>query len=111
MTVLDAVQTAVVRAGAGIGCGSGTGGAGVRGVPAADGMPEYAARFADLLAQSRQTESAFTSQDAAVLGSRRRRQQGWWPLRHPGGLLGLSPGQLAERRKRAGACPQPRRGR
>ena len=57
-------------------------------------MPEYAARFADLLAQSQQPGSPFTSQDAAVL-LKAAASAGLVAGGHPGGLLGLSPDQLA----------------
>jgi tetratricopeptide (TPR) repeat protein len=57
-------------------------------------MPEYAARFADVLAQSQQSGSPFSSQDAAVL-LKAAMSAGLVAGGHPGGLLGLSPGQLS----------------
>ena len=90
VTVLDAVQQAVLAA--------------VRDSRAeqafgdyrqgAARMPEYAARFADVVAQSRQAGSPFTATDAAVLG-KAAASAGMLAIGHPGGLLGLTPDQLA----------------
>lgn len=57
-------------------------------------MPEYAARFADALAQSPQARSTFTSQDAAVL-VKAATSAGLVVSGHPGGVLGLTPDRLA----------------
>jgi tetratricopeptide (TPR) repeat protein len=57
-------------------------------------MPEYAARFADVLAQSRQAESPFTPQDAVAL-LKSAASAGLVLGGHPGGVLGLTPEQLA----------------
>ena len=56
-------------------------------------MPEYAARFADVLAQSRTSGSPFTNQDAAAL-ARAAASVGLLGTGHPIGFLGLTPEQL-----------------
>jgi hypothetical protein len=68
VTVLDAVQSAVIeaaRADAGAAKQAGEAFADYR--QGAARMPQYAARFADVIAQSRQTGSPVTSEDAASL--------------------------------------------
>ncbi len=57
-------------------------------------MPDYAARFADVLAQSRQAGSSFTSEDAGTL-LKTAASIGMTVGGHPGGVLGLGPAQLA----------------
>ena len=57
-------------------------------------MPEYAARFADILVQSRHAQSPFTPQDAAAL-LKSATSAGLVLGGHPGGLFGLTPEQLA----------------
>jgi tetratricopeptide (TPR) repeat protein len=95
VTVLDAVQAAVVDA---LGTNTRAKERAERAFSdyrrGAARMPEYAARFADVLAQSRQPGSTFTSQDAAVL-LKAAASAGLLVGGHPGGLLGLSPDQLA----------------
>jgi tetratricopeptide (TPR) repeat protein len=94
VTVLDAFQRAVVAA-------LGRDGRAVERARQAFGeyrqgaarMPEYAARFADVVAQSRQPGSQFTSQDAAAL-AKTAASAGLVVIGHPGGVLGLSPDQL-----------------
>jgi len=61
---------------------------------AAARMPEYAARFAGVLSQSKHPASAFTVEDAAIL-LKAAASSGLVALGHPGGLLGLTPDQLA----------------
>ncbi|HEX3958132.1 MAG TPA: hypothetical protein VHZ03_16095 [Trebonia sp.] len=95
VTVLDAVQAAVVRA---VGHDARARDRAARAFgeyrQGAARMPEYAARFADVISQSQQSESQFTSQDAAVL-VKTVISAGLAAGGHPGGLLGLSPDQLA----------------
>jgi tetratricopeptide (TPR) repeat protein len=95
VTVLNAVQAAVVGA---VGTNDRTRERAGRAFGdyrrGAARMPEYAPRFADVLAQSRQSGSSFTSQDAAVL-LKAAASAGLLAGGHPGGLLGLSPDQLA----------------
>jgi tetratricopeptide (TPR) repeat protein len=94
VTVLDAVQKAVVDA-------LGSDGRTAERARQAFGeyrqgaarMPEYAGRFADVVAQSRQSGSPFTSQDAAAL-AKTAASAGLVAIGHPGGVLGLSPDQL-----------------
>ena len=90
VTVLDAVQQAVIAASGDSRSGHAFGDyrAG------AARMPEYAARFADVVAQSRQAGSPFTAADAAVLG-KAAASAGLLAAGHPGGFLGVTPGQLA----------------
>jgi tetratricopeptide (TPR) repeat protein len=57
-------------------------------------MPGYAARFAEVVAQSRQAGSPFTATDAAALG-KAAVSAGMLAVGHPGGLLGLTPDQVA----------------
>ena len=90
MTVLDAVQQAVVAA-----AGDSHGGqAFAEYRQGAARMPEYVARFADVVAQSQQAESPFTAADATTLGTTAV-SAGLVAIGHPGGLAGLSPAQLA----------------
>jgi tetratricopeptide (TPR) repeat protein len=90
VTVLDAVQQAVKAAVGDSRAGPAFGNY-RRG---AARMPEYAARFAAVVAQSRQAGSPFTAEDAAALG-KAAASAGLLAAGHPGGLLGLTPGQLA----------------
>ncbi len=64
-------------------------------------MPEYAARFAQVFAQSRQAGSPFTSQDAAAL-ARSAAGAGLLAVGHPGGFGALTPDQLAATGQAAG---------
>jgi hypothetical protein len=64
-------------------------------------MPEYAAKFAEVLAQSRQPESPFTQQDAAAL-VKSAVSAGLTIAGHPGGLAGLTPDQLSASATAAG---------
>jgi tetratricopeptide (TPR) repeat protein len=57
-------------------------------------MPEYAARFADMLAQSRESGSPFTREDATAL-ARAAASAALVIGGHPSGFMGLSPEQLA----------------
>jgi tetratricopeptide (TPR) repeat protein len=57
-------------------------------------MPEYAARFANVLTHSRQEGSPFTPQDALAL-LKSAASAGLVLGGHPGGILGLTPEQLA----------------
>jgi hypothetical protein len=57
-------------------------------------MPQYAARFADVIAQSQQAGSAFTREDAGTL-LRSLASVGLTSAGHPGGIAGLAPSQLA----------------
>ena len=57
-------------------------------------MPDYAARFADVVAQSGRPGSSFTAEDAGALLNAAA-SAGLLAVGHPGGLAGLSPGQLA----------------
>jgi tetratricopeptide (TPR) repeat protein len=57
-------------------------------------MPEYAARFGDVIARSRQAGSTFTSDDATAL-AKVAASAGLVVAGHPAGVLGLSPDQLA----------------
>jgi tetratricopeptide (TPR) repeat protein len=57
-------------------------------------MPEYAARFSDVLAQAQRPGSPFTAQDAGAL-LKAAASAGLMVGGHPGGLLGLTPDQLA----------------
>jgi tetratricopeptide (TPR) repeat protein len=92
VTVLDAVQRAVTAAFAGDG----------RAVARAFGeyrvgaarMPEYVARFREVVAQAGRPGSVFTSQDAAAL-VRAAASAGLVAAGHPGGVLGLGPDELA----------------
>ena len=95
VTVLDAVQKAVISAfGHDARAAERAGQAFTDYRQGAAGMPEYAARFADVLAQSRQSGSPFTSEDAAAL-LKAAGSAGLVALGHPVGVLGLAPGQLA----------------
>jgi tetratricopeptide (TPR) repeat protein len=94
VTVLDAVQRAVVDAfgaDAKVRERAGRAFAGYR--DGAARMPGYAARFADVIAHSRQAGSPFTSQDAAAL-AKSLTSVGLTVGGHPAGVLGLSPDQL-----------------
>ncbi|MGW5718340.1 tetratricopeptide repeat protein [Amycolatopsis sp. NPDC003865] len=99
VTVLDAVRAAVIDA-----IGEDVRGADqafegyVRG---AARMPEYAARFSEVLAQSRQSGSPFTAEDAGTL-VKSAVSAGLTFSGHPGGLLGLTPDQLKDSAKAAG---------
>lgn len=73
-------------------------------------MPEYADRFADVVAQSRQSRSPFTSQDAAAL-AKTATSAGLVAIGHPGGVLGLSPDQLGAADGPAATCRSPPSGR
>jgi hypothetical protein len=64
-------------------------------------MPQYAARFADVIAQSRQAGSAFTPADAAAL-LKTGASAGLVGIGHPGGILGLTPDQIAAAAQAAG---------
>ena len=64
-------------------------------------MPEYVAQFADVLAQTRQPGSPFTPEDAAAL-LKSAASAGLVLLGHPGGVLGLTPGQLTASATAAG---------
>jgi tetratricopeptide (TPR) repeat protein len=95
VTVLNAVQKVVIDA-----AGGGTR-AHERAVQAfseyregAARMPEYAARFSDVLAQAQRPGSPFTAQDAGAL-LKAAASAGLVVGGHPGGLLGLTPDQLA----------------
>jgi tetratricopeptide (TPR) repeat protein len=94
VTVLDALQRAVieaVRADAGAATQAGEVFAGYR--QGAARMPQYAARFAEVIAQSRQAGSPVTSEDAASL-ARTGASIGLAAVGHPGGFAGLTPGQI-----------------
>ena len=95
VTVLDAVQKAVIGAfehDARAAWWAGQAFADYR--QGAARMPEYAARFADVLVQSRQSGSPFTGQDAGTL-LKAAVSAGLVAVGHPGGVLGLAPDQLA----------------
>jgi hypothetical protein len=64
-------------------------------------MPEYAAKFAEVLAQSRQPESPFTQEDAAAL-VKSAVSAGLTVAGHPGGLAGLTPDKLSASATAAG---------
>ena len=102
VTVLDAVQKAVIAAFAGDARAMERAGQAFDDYRlGAARMPEYADRFADLLAQSRQSGSPFTSGDTAALaklGASLALTAGG----HPGGVLGLTSGQLAASATAAG---------
>ncbi len=95
VTVLDAVQRAVTDA-------FGDKGPAVTRVDQKFGdyragaarMPEYAARFAGLLAPGGQPASGFTTEDAATL-LRSALSAGLVLSGHPAGVLGMTPDQLA----------------
>lgn len=95
VTVLDAVQRAIISA-------FGADRRAVERVERAFGayrqgaarLPGYAARFAEVIALSRQARSAFTSQDAAAL-LKSAASTGLLVAGHPGGIAGLAPDQLA----------------
>ena len=96
VTVLDAVQRAVMGAFTGDGRAAG------RVVEAfgdyrsgAARMPEYVARFRGVVAQAGRPGSAFTAEDAAAL-VRAAVSAGLVAGGHPGGVLGLGPDQVAE---------------
>ena len=94
VTVLDAVQRAVieaVRPDAGAVRQAGEAFADYR--QGAARMPQYAARFAEVIAQSRRPGSPVTSADAAAL-ARTGASVGLAAIGHPGGFAGLTPGQL-----------------
>ena len=102
VTVLDAVQKAVIAAFAGDARAVERAGQAFDDYRlGAARMPEYAARFADVLAQSRQSGSPITSADTAALaklGASLALTAGG----HPGGVVGLTPGQLAASATAAG---------
>ncbi len=102
VTVLDAVQRAVIDAAA----------ADVRAAgraaqafgPYRQGaaqMPGYAARFAEVIALSQQAGSVFTSQDVVAL-LKSAASAGLVVAGHPVGIAGLSPDQLAASAQAAG---------
>jgi tetratricopeptide (TPR) repeat protein len=102
VTVLDAVQRAVLNAFAGDSRAADRAGQAFGAYrQGAARMPEYAARFADVIAQSRQAGSPFTSQDAAAL-ARSGASAGLLLVGHPGGIAGLTPDQLAASAQAAG---------
>lgn len=57
-------------------------------------MPEYAPRFAAVIAHSAQPGSPFTSEDAMAL-VKAAAAAGLAAGGHPGGMMGLAPGQMA----------------
>jgi hypothetical protein len=94
VTVLDAVQRAAieaVQADAGAARQAGEVFADYR--QGAARMPQYAARFAEVIAQSRQAGSPVTSEDASSL-ARTGASIGLAAVGHPGGFAGLTPGQI-----------------
>jgi tetratricopeptide (TPR) repeat protein len=94
VTVLDAVQRAVIEAvRADTGAARQAGEAFVDYRQGAARMPQYAARFAEVIAQSRQAGSPVTSEDAARL-ARTGTSIGLAAVGHPGGFAGLTPGQI-----------------
>ena len=95
VTVLDAVQKAVIAAFAGDARAADRAGQAFADYrQGAARMPEYKARFLDVLARSRQSGSPFTSEDAAAL-LKAVASAGLVAAGHPGGVLGLTPDQLA----------------
>jgi tetratricopeptide (TPR) repeat protein len=95
VTVLDAVRVAVTGA-----CGPDRKAASRAGRAFAEyrqgavRMPQYAARFADVIEQSGQAGSGFSDQDAHVF-LRCLASVGLAAMGHPGGIAGLGPDQLA----------------
>jgi tetratricopeptide (TPR) repeat protein len=94
VTVLDAVQKAVIAA------LSEDDRAAARAVHAFGGyrhgaarMPQYAARFADVISQGKHAASALTAEDVAVL-LRSAVSAGLMATGHPAGALGLTPDQV-----------------
>jgi hypothetical protein len=91
VTVLDAVQQAVIAA-----VGDKRAGKAFRDYrQGAARMPEYAARFEKVVAQSGQAGSSFTAADAAAL-AKAGTSAGLLAFGHPGGLLGFTPSQMKE---------------
>ena len=68
-------------------------------------MPEYASRFADVLAQSKQPKSPFTSADTAAL-LKSAASAGLLGAGHPGGIVGIKPSELALSAQAAGHLSQ-----
>ena len=102
VTVLDAVQRAVTGAfAADAKAAERVGQAFSNYRQGAARMPQYVARFADVIAQSRQAGSAFTRADAAAL-LRTGASAGLVGIGHPGGLWGLTPDQIAATAQAAG---------
>jgi tetratricopeptide (TPR) repeat protein len=95
VTVLDAVQRTVTGAFAGDERAAGRVAQAFEEYRAgAARMPEYLARFGEVVAQAGRPGSAFTSQDAAAL-VRAAASAGLVAAGHPGGVLGLGPDELA----------------
>ncbi len=64
-------------------------------------MPQYAARFANVIDESRQADSQFTSHDIGIL-LKSLASMGLAATGHPAAFLGLSAGQLAASAQAAG---------
>jgi hypothetical protein len=102
VTVLDAVQRAVTEAFAASTQAAERASQAFAGYRlGAARMPQYAARFADVIAQTRQSGSAFTSGDAAAL-LKSLASAGMVGAGHPAGLFGLTPDQIAASAQAAG---------